>query len=92
MYCVVKTFFVYCRYQTGWFAVRRRNPEAENEVNEGQEQPQQPEAAPQDPGTEENTERAQVKPKSLFPVFASCQSMRTTGAFYWHFFSLFGAA
>lgn len=52
-------FFVYL-YQTGWFAVRRRNPEAENEVNEGQEQPQQPEAAPQDPGTEENTERAQA--------------------------------
>lgn len=78
----VKHSCVYCRYQTGWFTVRRRNPEAENEVNEGQEQPQQPEEAPRDPGTDENTERAQVRPKSLLPVFAPCQSTQTTGALY----------
>ena len=49
----------FIRYQTGWFTVRRRNPEAENELNERQEQPQQTEAIPRDPGTEGNTEQAE---------------------------------
>lgn len=52
-------FWSIIRYQTGWFTVRRRNPEAENELNERQEQPQQTEAIPRDPGTEGNTEQAE---------------------------------
>nr|XP_022342959.1 homocysteine-responsive endoplasmic reticulum-resident ubiquitin-like domain member 2 protein isoform X1 [Crassostrea virginica] len=59
-------FFVYL-YQTGWFTVRRRNPEAENELNERQEQPQQTEAIPRDPGTEGNTEQAEGSQESETP-------------------------
>ncbi|XP_061189687.1 homocysteine-responsive endoplasmic reticulum-resident ubiquitin-like domain member 2 protein [Saccostrea echinata] len=54
---VAAFFFLVYLYQTGWFAVRRRNREQENENEAEQEQPQQTENIPRDPGADENPVR-----------------------------------
>ncbi|XP_048752904.2 homocysteine-responsive endoplasmic reticulum-resident ubiquitin-like domain member 2 protein [Ostrea edulis] len=60
---VAAFFFLVYLYQTGWFNVRRRNPEPENEDNPAQEQPQQTENTPRDPETEENSHRTEEDPE-----------------------------